>query len=199
MAVAQKFQFGTDFREGGRRATDEADLQAARTEAFLAGEMKGRHEAEAQLSAMVAQIARSAERLLSQDAARLVEIETQAARLALTAARRLAGAALDEKPIATLEGAIRECLGHARLAPHLVLRVHEGAVEAAEVLIRRLAQETGFSGRLVVLGEPDMAPGDGRIEWADGGLVVDARRLSDLVEQAVASVFGPAAARGVTN
>jgi flagellar assembly protein FliH len=195
MAAATKFQFGTDFREGGRRATSEADLQAARTEAFLAGEMQGRREAEAQLSAMAAQIARSAERLLAQDAARAVEVEAQAVRLALTAAQRLAGAALAERPLAALEQAIRECLGHARQAPHLVLRVHENAVESAEGLIKRLAQETGFAGRLVVLGDPDMAPGDGRIEWADGGLAVDSQHLSALVEQAVASVFGPSAVR----
>ncbi len=173
----------------------EAELQAARTEAFLAGEQQGRREAEAQLSAMAAQIARSADRLLAQDAARAVEVEAQAVRMALTAARRIAGAALTEKPLAALEGAIRECLGHARQAPHLVLRVHESTVEAAESLIKRLAQETGFAGRLIVLGEPDMASGDGRIEWADGGLVVDSQRLSELVEQAVASVFGPSAAR----
>ena len=34
----------------------------------------------------------------------------------------------------------------------------------------------GFEGRLVVLAEPEIAPGDCRIEWADGGVVRDQRR-----------------------
>jgi hypothetical protein len=61
----------------------------------------------------------------------------------------------------------------------------------------RLAQESGFAGRLVVLGEPDIAPGDGRIEWADGGFVIDAQRLSQLVEQAVDGRLRPAGPRSL--
>ena len=97
--------------------------------------------------------------------------------------------AASERPQAALENALRECLAHARQAPHLVMRVNEGAVETAEALVRRLAQETGFAGRLVVLGEPDIAPGDGRIEWAEGGFVIERERLGQLVDQAVATAF----------
>jgi flagellar assembly protein FliH len=41
-----------------------------------------------------------------------------------------------------------------------------------------------------VLGQADIAPGDGRIEWAEGGFVLDSQQLQALVEQAVARVFG---------
>ena len=124
------------------------------------------------------------------DRTRDPEIEEQAAHVALVAARGLAGAALAQCPLAALEQAVRECLGHARQAPHLVVRVHEGAVEAVESMLAGLARETGFAGKLVVLGQPDIAPGDGRIEWADGGFVIDSARLEQLIEQAVASLFG---------
>lgn len=193
MSTATKFMFGTDFREGGRRAAGEAEIAAARTEGFQAGEAQARREAEGQLNGLVAQLARSAERLLAQDDARAADIELEAARVAIATAQGLAGAALAEKPLAAIEHAVRECLSHARHAPHLVLRVNEDAVEAVEVLIKRLAQQGGFAGKLVVLGEPDIAQGDGRIEWADGGFTVDAQGLSRLVEQAVLTVFGAAA------
>lgn len=189
MSGATKFTFGTDFREGGRRAAGEADVAAARAEGFAAGAAQGRREAEVQLNALVGQLARAAERLVSQEAAHAAEVEARAAYVAIVAARTLAGAALNERPIAALENALRECLAHARLAPHLVMRVNEGAVEAAEGLVKRLAQETGFAGRLVVLGEPDIAPGDGRIEWAEGGFVIERERLGQLVDQAVAMAF----------
>ncbi|WP_449255964.1 FliH/SctL family protein [Bosea sp. (in: a-proteobacteria)] len=189
MASATKFMFGTDFREGSRKAASEADLKAARAEGFQAGQEQGRREAEAQFNGLAGQLARSAERLFALEAARMAAIEAQAAEVALAAARALAGAALAEKPMAALAQAVRDCIGHARQAPHLVVRVNEASVEAAEELVQRLVREQGFTGRLMVLGEPDIRPGDGRIEWADGGFVMDGERLSALIEQAVASVF----------
>jgi flagellar assembly protein FliH len=189
MATATKFMFGADFREGSRKAAGEAEVAAARAEGFRQGHEQGRHEAEGQLGGLAAQLARSAERLFALEDARVASIEEQAADVAIAVAKAIAGAALDEKPLATLAGAVRECLSHARQAPHLVVRVHESVVEAAEELVKRLTLEHGFSGRLIVLGEPDIMPGDGRIEWADGGFVMDRERLSALIEQAVAAVF----------
>ena len=189
MSSAKKFMFATDFRAGGRQSVDEADLAAAKAEAFQAGEAQARQDAEVQLSRLAAQLARSAERLLAQDEIRIAAIEEQAVQVAIAAAQGLAGAALAVKPLAELERAVRDCLSHARLAPHLLLRVHEGSVEAAETLLKRLAHENGFAGRLVVLGDPVIAPGDGRIEWADGGFSIESERMAQMVQQAVRSVF----------
>ncbi len=189
MNTATRFTFGTDFREGGRRAAGEAEVAAARAEGLALGREEGRRDAEHQLNGLLAQLARSAERLVAHEAAHAAEVEARAAYVAIVAAKALAGAALDERPLAALENGLRECLAQARQAPHLVMRVNDAAVEAAEGLVKRLAQEMGFAGRLVVLGEPDIAPGDGRIEWADGGFVIEAERLKLLVDQAVATAF----------
>lgn len=190
MASATKFMFGTDFREGGRKAAGEADLATARAEGFRSGQEQAHRDAQTQLAGMTAQLAHSAERLFTQEAVRAAAIEEQAVHVALATAQALAGAALAERPLAALAGAVRECLSHARTAPHLVLRVNEGVVEAAEELTRKLATEHGFTGKLMVLGQADIAPGDGRIEWAEGGFVLDSQQLSALIEQAVARVFG---------
>jgi len=190
MSNATKFLFGNDFREGGRARASEADLAAAREQAFQAGQEQARREAQGQLNGLVGQLARTAERLFAQEAARATQVEDQAVRFALSVARALAGAALAERPMAGLERAVRECIGHARQTPHLAIRVNEAAVEAVEALAKRLALEGGFTGRIVVLGEPDIAPGDGRIEWADGGLAIEAGQVDALVQQAVAAAFG---------
>ncbi len=189
MASAKKFLFDTDFRGNSRKAVDEGALDAARAEGFHAGQEQAQREAQAQILGLTGQLARSAERLFAQEAARMAAIEEHAAHVAVVTAKALAGAALAEKPLALLAGAIRECLTHARTAPHLVLRVHESVVEAAEELVRKLAAEHGFAGKLIVLGQSDIAPGDGRIEWAEGGFVLDSQQLTALVEQAVARVF----------
>jgi len=54
---------------------------------------------------------------------------------------------------------------------------------------------SGFTGRLVVLGDPDIAIGDARLEWADGGVVRDIRQLSGDIDAAITEYF---AARGIT-
>jgi flagellar assembly protein FliH len=191
--AAKKFLFDTDFRGNGRPAVDEGALDQARAEGFRSGQDQARRESEQQTGALLMQLVRHCERLLAQQDERIAAIEAQAAQLAITTARGLAGAALAEKPLAQLLGAARECLGHARHAPHLVIRVHESLVETVESKVAGLARETGFGGRLVVLGEPDIAIGDGKLEWADGGIAIDSSQLDAAVETAVRSVFGPAA------
>ena len=91
MSTAKKFMFSTDFRAGGRQSVDEADLVAAKAEAFKAGEVQGRQDAEAQLVRLAAQLARSAERLLAQDEARALTIAEQAVQVAIATASRMRG------------------------------------------------------------------------------------------------------------
>lgn len=193
MAAAKKFMFDTDFRGNGRKAVDEAALDDARAEGFASGLDQGRRDADQQLYAVLAQLVRHGERLLAQQDERLAQIEAQAAQLAVATARSLAGAALADRPLAQLLAAARECLAHARHAPHLAIRVHESLVETVEGKLSGLAREAGFAGRIVVLGEPDIALGDGRLEWADGGIAIERAELDEAVDRAVAAVFGPTA------
>jgi len=177
MASAKKFLFDTDFRGNSRKAVDEGALDAARAEGFHSGLDQARREADHQTGTLLSQLVRSCEQLLAQQDARLAAIEEQAAHLAVAVARGLAGAALADKPLVQLLAAVRECV---------------------EARLGGLARETGFAGRIVVLGEPDIAPGDGRIEWADGGLAIDRSQQDDAIEAAIRSVFGPAASSGGT-
>ncbi len=64
-----------------------------------------------------------------------------------------------------------------RGVPHLAVCVNDALVEEVDAMLKRLARERGFEGRIVVLGEPDIALGDARLEWADGGIVRDRSRF----------------------
>lgn len=194
MTGAAKFQFGTDFRSGGRRAAGEAELVEARAEGFRAGEAQGRAQSDAQMQGLFAQLQRGTQKLLATEDQRANAVETQAAHLAVAIAKAVAGAALGDRQLESLASAVRECLSHARGASHLAVRVTPEAVETVEPMIQRLARESGFGGRIVVLGEPEIAPGDGRIEWADGGLSLDGEQLRQMIDRAVLAVFGENAA-----
>jgi flagellar assembly protein FliH len=63
--------------------------------------------------------------------------------------------------------------------------------ERARAELEETARGGGFDGRLVVLAEPEIAPGDCRIEWADGGVVLERAaievKISELVGRYLAS------------
>jgi flagellar assembly protein FliH len=72
-----------------------------------------------------------------------------------------------------------------------VVRINEALYENARERIERLASQSGFEGRLVLLAEPDIATGDCRIEWADGGVVLERAaievKINELVGRYIAS------------
>ncbi|WP_342154476.1 flagellar assembly protein FliH [Methylorubrum sp. SB2] len=199
MRASRPFLFDTDFgrargpspAEAEAEARAAAERDAAAATAHARGLQEGRAEAAAQGQARLAdaltRVGLAAAGLIHQSDARDAEREAQALAFASALARRIAGEALDAKPLAGVEEAARAALRHLRGVPHLVLRLNEGLVEEAETLMRRLAREHGFEGRLVVLGEPDMPPGDARLEWADGGVV----RTRARIEAAVADALTP--------
>ena len=199
--ASRPFLFDTDF--GRPRGPSPADAEAsARAEAeraaggaaaYARGLQDGRSEAalqeQARLADALTRVGLAAAGLLNQSDLRDGEREAQALAFAQALARRIAGEALDARPLAAVEEAARSALRHLRGVPHLVLRVNETLVDEAETLMRRLSREHGFEGRLVVLGEPDMAPGDARLEWADGGVVRERARIEAAVESALSPNF----------
>jgi len=189
---ARRFLFDTDFRPRPASVAspkDDAALAAAVAEAHARGVQEGRAQAEMQAQGRMAdaltRLGLAAAGLLGQADARDAEREAQAMDFAVALARRIAGEALDAQPLAAIGDAARSALQHLRGVPHLVVRVHESLVDEAEALVKRLARERGFEGRLVVLGEPDLAPGDARMEWADGGVVRDRARIEAAVLKAL--------------
>ena len=79
-------------------------------------------------------------------------------------------------------------------APHVVVRVNNELYPATRERLDQIAHARGFEGRLVVLGETDIALGDCRIEWADGGVKRDSAAIATAINAAVASYI--AARRG---
>ncbi len=192
---ASRFLFDTDFRQRNDAATakEAAAMAEAVAQAHARGLQEGRAQAEAQAAARMAdaltRLGLAAAGLIGQSDSRDAEREEQALAFAVALARKVAGDALDAQPLAAIGDAARSALHHLRGVPHLVVRVHDSLIDETEALVKRLARERGFEGRLVVLGEPDLPPGDARLEWADGGVVRDRARIEAAVLDAVGIPF----------
>jgi flagellar assembly protein FliH len=196
MASATKFLFGTDFRQPAPDAKHAAAVAEAESRGYMRGLADGQRqvEAEAQIRTAEAQAGvASAMESLAQAVAILLaglddhrgETEALAIDFALALGRKLAGDALAREPLSAIANAAAQTFQHLRGVPHLVVRVNDALIEAVDPMIQRMARERGFDGRIVTLGEPDIATGDVRLEWADGGVVRDQARIEQAVAQAL--------------
>ena len=173
-------------------------LAAARAEGHAAGVAEGQRAASAQaakqLTAAAEQLARHAAGMAAALDDTRKQVIAEAVQVALTAARKLAGGLIAREPAAEIEALLTDSLAGLEAVPHLVVRCNPELAEAVRDTATSRIQASGFAGRLVVLGEPDIRLGDARIEWADGGIVRDINVISEQIDQAVSSYF---AARGI--
>ena len=118
-------------------------------------------------------------------------METEAVDVAVAVARKLCSELIAREPLGEVMALVADCFSHLVATPHLVVRINETLYEDARERIERLASQSGFQGRLVLLAEPGIATGDCRIEWADGGVVLERAaieaKINELVGRYIAS------------
>ncbi|MFC7053449.1 FliH/SctL family protein [Hansschlegelia quercus] len=175
-------------------AAHQAAIAKAEADGYRRGEADGKRAArEADAARMTAAIEALGARLAQayvEAERRVMENERSAVELALAFARKLSGAAVARFPLAEIETAAEECFAELRLAPHVAVRVAPDFVEPVRAELTSIAQMRGFAGRLIVLGDPEIAEGDARLEWADGGVVRDASTVAAALDRAIEKRFG---------
>ena len=112
-------------------------------------------------------------------------METEAVDVAVAVARKLCSALIAGEPLGEITGLVSDCFSHLVSTPHLVVRINESLYEAARDRIEQLAKQSGFAGRLVILAEPEIETGDCRIEWADGGVVLERAAIEAKINELV--------------
>lgn len=198
MAAPAKFLFDLDFSApGGGREAQPAVTVAAHEAALADAEMRGYRSG---MASAEAQARTEAERRTAMTFERIgdaiaalqqridgveARFEAEAVEVAVAVARKLAPALIGREPLAEVSALAEACFRELLAAPHVVVRVNEGLYAEAKERLADVARARGFEGRLVVLGEADIAAGDCRIEWADGGLVRDRAATEQAITEAV--------------
>jgi flagellar assembly protein FliH len=196
MGATAKFLFDIDFGAPPKEATPPvtaADHAAAVADADARGYRRGvsaaeaqaRTEAERRLAAAFERIASGLDQL--RGSLKKVEdrFEAEAVEVALAVGRKLAGGLIAQEPFAEIAALADQCFRELLTAPHIVVRVNSALYEVAKEKLPEIARARGFDGRVVVLAETDVAPGDCRIEWADGGLKRDRAATESAIADAV--------------
>lgn len=199
MTASAKYLFDEDFATGVKPTISviEADRRRADAEAiahrkgFAAGQAQAQGEAEQRIATALGLIADSLSRLdraLNGIEARL---ETEAVQVAVAVAGKLAPELIAREPYAEISALATECFRHLVTTPHVVVRIGADIFDMAKEKLEETARARGFEGRLVVTPDAAMAPGDCRIEWADGGVSRDEATtlaaINDVVSRYVAA------------
>ena len=202
MAAPAKFLFDMDFsapdksRERPATAAEIAQKIAdAEARAYRAGYETAQREAKAESDRRSALALEEIGIAVKGIAARFsgieTRMETEAVDVAVAVARKLCSELISREPLGEITALVSDCFSHLVATPHLVVRINDQLYEAAREKIERQAAQSGFEGRLVILAEPGIATGDCRIEWADGGVVLERAaieaKISELVGRYLAS------------
>jgi flagellar assembly protein FliH len=183
----RQFAFQTEFTPDGEvlsgpgrsyYSRDEAErlAAAARTD----GEARARAAGFASVDRIVAHLAP-----VSAQLAQLADtLRREAAELALIAARKIAGEALDKAGDQAAAAAIASVIGLLKADP--VVTVFVGPESLAEVKARmEQIQRQGRHAAITFTADPGAKPGDWRVDWAEGSVGFS----RDQVEGAIAAMI----------
>lgn len=212
MKQAVKFTFDTRFDEGqpvaaprgyAKARFTEEDIERVRAEAYATGFAAGQAEAAARadqdLGNSMRDFAQNAASLLAALDAESASVRGEAVQLAHIAARKLAPALIASRPETEIESVLRECLAHLNREPHIVLRVADNLIERLKATVDRMAHERGLVGRIILIGQNEIAEGDCVVEWADGGVVRSREEIEKEIAETVARYAETLSGRGADN
>jgi len=201
MAAQAKYLFDQDFAVGAGPAEKavasaehaillgEAESKGFR-DGFAAAEKEGTAVAARRTAVALEQIGDALDRLARGLTAVEQRLETESIELAIAIARKLAPELVSRQPFAEIAALAAECFKQLATAPHVVVRVNDALHQAARMQLDEIARTRGFEGRLVVLAEPEIAVGDCKIEWADGGIVRDTASTDIAIGDAIRRYLG---------
>ena len=178
------------FREGittGHSAGHEQGYAEGHAAGLEEGAAAARAEIEGTDAALTAQ---ALERVAESAAAFFAEYEATAAarrdepvHIALAIVRKLMPELARRNGLEEVEGLVRACLTELIDEPRLIVRVGAETVEPVRGHLEEMIANSGFDTKLVVVADPELGPGDCRVEWAEGGSERGTARLLAEIEQ----------------
>jgi flagellar assembly protein FliH len=194
VAAKAKFLFDLDLAPGAASAEQAQKLAEAESrgfrDGFAAAEKEAIAVAERRSAAAFEQIGDALDRIARGLTAVEQRVEAEAVELAVAVARKLAPELVLREPFAEVAALATECFKQLAACPHVVVRVNDTLYDVAREQLAQIVQRCGFDGRLVVLAEPDIALGDCKIEWADGGVARDRAKVDIAIGNSVGRYLG---------
>lgn len=174
----------------------EADIKNAEQEGyrkgFLEGTTDGRKQAEAEQDQQVRlmqqaleQTGRLMDKVIDDYNAYIAQQQAAMPKLALSIARKIAGKALNENALTLLESIVLPCVEKSLGSPQISITVNDTLAQRLEETLSTHFAGNHAPGEIAIHSDPDMQPGDCRVEWAGGALERNTNALWQQVEAIV--------------
>ncbi len=176
MTQIRKYAFQTEFAPNGAIVSDgparfsQEDMDGACAKAYERGKQDAIAHAERQAAAAVQALADTAAAVLKRldDESRAMRAE--AALVALAAARKIAGAALDAHGAERCAAAIEAAMDALRHQPRLLVKLSAATAEHVRPRIQDMCERHAYAGAVLVRADTAMGAGEIAIDWSDGVL-----------------------------
>ena len=203
MATVTKFQFDTDFDLQQVETPElepevelppeptfsEAELEAARVEAFARGREEGLSDARAiadhAVAGAVQAIGEQLATLGSTFAVAWQDCQRDAVLVATALSRKFVPEIIRDYALEMVEGLITDMLPRLLDEPRVVIRVSPALIDPLEERVHAAAAASGFAGKMILLAEDGLAGPDCRIEWADGGAVFETKQVWQDIDEVI--------------
>ena len=193
MPTATKFRFDTPFdaeppsrpetpapEPVPEKVLTDADLAAAREQAFAAGREAGLADATAAAEQAradaLSRLAQQLDDIVPRHADALSACRNDAVEIARAMVRKIISAD-HTSAVAGVEHMIASFMPRLLDEPRIVVRVNDALLDLLQDKMPSLADACGYRGAVILLSEPEMALADCRVEWADGGAERDTEAL----------------------
>ncbi|MGD9814994.1 MAG: hypothetical protein AB7Q23_07330 [Hyphomonadaceae bacterium] len=202
MAQIRKYAFETEFAPDGEIISDASrklgpeEVENERAAAYKRGAQDAAAQAERQSAAALQAIADAASAILTRLDAESRAMREEAARIALAAAHKIAGAALDAFGTERAAAAIESAMDALRHQPRLLVKLAPDSAETLRPRIAEMCAAHAYAGAVLVRAEPGLKAGEVVIDWSDGVVTMKpdeaAARIDALLEAALAAPDHPA-------
>lgn len=197
MSNIRRYAFDTEFAPDGAivsaapKPLTSDEVEAERKTAYKKGAQDATAQAEREAAAALQALADAASGILTRLEAESQAMRAEAAHVAMTAARKIAGAALDAYGAERAAAAIEAAMDTLRHQPRLLVKLSPEACEVLKPRIEEMAETHAYAGAVLVREQAGLGKGDVVIDWSDGVITMKpedaAQRIEALIEAALAA------------
>ncbi|MBI1273290.1 MAG: hypothetical protein GC131_04305 [Alphaproteobacteria bacterium] len=190
----RKFLFDRSFDQSSKPEEKSSfsgeQLKKAKDEAYEQGFADAQHTANEKQASDTAAMLGRVEQQLAAIIGNVVEARKQqlsdTVEIATHMVRKLIPDYITRNGMNEIEAILQQALSELSREPRLVVRVAEERLDDLNAQLAKLAEQTAFAGKVVLLGDNDLAASDCKVEWADGGIERDVNLIWQQIDRAVA-------------
>ena len=204
MSNVRKYAFDTEFTADGKIVREGAagvksrytpeEVEAERKAAYEKGKQDATAQAERDAAAALKRLAEAAETTLSRLDHESRDMREEAARVAVAAARKIAGLALEGFGVESAQGAIEAAMDALRHQPRLLVKLPPAMAEQLRDRVEEMRLSHAYDGSILIRDDAKLAAGEVVIDWTDGAISLNpedtAARIDALVEAALKGAHG---------